>query len=113
MNRGGPNEAEGDRRAITLRILRSLATSETRRKLLLYLFNNPQKFHYLEEIVKSTGLSHSNVLGAIIGDGKNYSETLSLVSLGLVDVVVNDGYRYYRLTDVGFDVSKSLNGRKL
>jgi len=113
VDRGGPSEAEAvNRYKLTSKILRSLAASENRRKLLLYLSNNPQKLHYLEELVRNINISHSNVLGALFGDSKNYSKSSSLVSLGLVEAIATDGYKYYRLTEVGLAISKSLNGRK-
>lgn len=81
-------------------IVRALVSSETRKKTLYYLSKYPEG-SYLEQIVKETGISHTNVLGAIFGGTKDYSKDLALSPLGLVDVIVVGRHRYYRLTPVG------------
>jgi len=82
-------------------IVRALVRSENRRKILMYLLEHPKRESYLEEIVKETGISHSNVLGTIKGDRNKYSRKLSLKTLGLVRVIENNGFRYYKLTEDG------------
>jgi predicted transcriptional regulator with HTH domain len=88
------------------RIIRSFASSETRKKVICYLAKYPEGGTYLEEIVKETGISHSNALGAIFGDGKDYSRGSSLINLGLVDIIKDGKYRYYKISELGI---RSIN----
>ena len=82
-------------------VVRALVRSENRRKILMYLSKHPKRESYLEEIVKETWISHSNVLGTIRGNGNKYSRKLSLKTLGLVRVIENNGFKYYKLTEDG------------
>ena len=82
-------------------IVRALITSETRKRILCFLSNYPDGGTYLQEIVKRTMISHSNVLGAIFGNDKNYSISSSLTSLGLVEVLKDGRFRYFKITSEG------------
>ena len=40
--------------------------------------------------------------------GNSYNGNSSLIELGLVEVIDVDGYKYYRITDLGRRVAKML-----
>jgi predicted transcriptional regulator with HTH domain len=92
------------------RIVRSLVTSRNRKRVLGCISRFNEEGTYLQEIVKETGISHSNVLGAIFGSSRDYSMDLSLKSLGLVDVIEDGRYRYYKITDKGLKSCKFIKG---
>jgi len=89
-------------------VLRSLHRSELRKKILMYLSEIYPSATYLSEIARVIGSDPSNVRGALVGLGNRYNGESSLVYLGLVEEVSNNGFKYYRLTDYGKKVVKYL-----
>ncbi|MDI3475365.1 MAG: hypothetical protein PWQ79_1913 [Thermococcaceae archaeon] len=89
-------------------VLRSLNRSELRKKILMYLNEIYPSPTYLSELARAIKSDPSNVKGALIGLGNRYNGHSSLVSLGLVEVVEKDGFKYYRLTEYGKQVVKLL-----
>ncbi|AEH24923.1 helix-turn-helix domain-containing protein [Pyrococcus yayanosii] len=89
-------------------VLRSLHRSELRRRILLYLYEIYPSATYLSEIARVVGSDPSNVRGALVGLGNRYNGESSLVYLGLVEEVVNNGFKYYRLTEYGKKVVEML-----
>jgi len=89
-------------------VIRSINRSELRKKILLYLDEIYPTPTYLSEIARMVKSDPSNVKGALIGLGNRYNGHSSLVSLGLVEVVTDRGFKYYRLTDYGKKVVQLL-----
>ncbi len=89
-------------------VIRSINRSGLRKKILLYLDQIYPSPTYLSEIARAVKSDPSNVKGALIGLGNRYNGHSSLVSLGLVEVVTEKGFKYYRLTEYGREVVKLL-----
>lgn len=89
-------------------VIRSINKSELRKRILLYLYEIHPNASYLAEISRIIRSDPSNVRGALIGLGNRYNGSSSLVSLGLVEVLERDGFKYYRLSDYGKKVVESL-----
>ncbi|WP_297517841.1 helix-turn-helix domain-containing protein [Thermococcus sp.] len=89
-------------------VLRSLHRSELRKKILMYLNEIHPSATYLSEIARVVGSDPSNVRGALVGLGNRYNGESSLVYLGLVEEVSNNGFKYYKLTDYGKTVVEYL-----
>ena len=89
-------------------ILRSLNKSHLRKRVLMYLDSIYPNADYLSNIARRIGSDASNVLGCLRGMGNRYNGNSSLIELGLVEVIDVDGYKYYRITDLGRRVAKML-----
>ncbi|BAA29633.1 135aa long hypothetical protein [Pyrococcus horikoshii OT3] len=89
-------------------VLRSLHRSELRRRILQYLYEIYPSATYLSEIARVVGSDPSNVRGALVGLGNRYNGESSLVYLGLVEEIRNNGFKYYRLTEYGKKVVEML-----
>nr|WP_144433204.1 archaellum operon transcriptional activator EarA family protein [Thermococcus sp. 2319x1] len=89
-------------------VLRSLHRSELRKRILFYLNEIYPSGTYLSEIARVIRSDPSNVKGALVGMGNRYNGESSLVYLGLVEEVNQDGFRYYRLTEYGKKVVEFL-----
>ncbi|WP_461863170.1 helix-turn-helix domain-containing protein [Thermococcus sp.] len=94
-------------------VIRSINRSELRKRILLYLNEIYPSSTYLAEIARVVKSDPSNVKGALIGLGNRYNGSSSLVSLGLVEIVERDGFKYYRLTDYGKKVVELLKSYHL
>ncbi len=82
-------------------IIRSINKSILRRKVLFYLYSVYPNSDYLSNISKMIRSDATNVLGCIKGMGNRYNGSSSLIELGLVEIVERDGFKYYRITELG------------
>ncbi len=89
-------------------ILRSLNKSVLRKKVLLHLDTVYPNADYLANIARVVGSDPSNVLGCLKGMGNRYNGNSSLIELGLVELVERDGYKYYRITELGKKVVRYM-----
>lgn len=89
-------------------IIRSINRSELRKRILLYLNEIYPTATYLAEIARVVKSDPSNVKGALLGLGNRYNGYSSLVSLGLVEVIEDSGFKYYRLSEYGKKVVELL-----
>ena len=87
-------------------ILRSINKSTLRKRVLMHLDSVYPNADYLANIARRIGSDPSNVLGCLKGMGNRYNGSSSLIELGLVEVLERDGYKYYRITDLGRKVIK-------
>lgn len=85
----------------------AIARSRVRKRVLLELARaSPQ---YASEIAKGTGVDISNVLAALVGSGRRYAPSLSLVALGLVtEQAPKARIRVFRITRKGLVVAEML-----
>lgn len=85
----------------------AIARSRVRKKVLLELAReSPQ---YISEIAKGTGAGISNVLAALVGSGRRYAPSLSLVALGLAtEQAPKARIRVFRITRRGLVVTAML-----
>jgi len=89
-------------------VIRAINRSELRKRILTYLYEIYPNSSYLAEISRVIRSDPSNVKGALIGLGNKYNGSSSLVSLGLVEVIEREGFKYYRLSDYGKKVVELL-----
>ena len=82
-------------------LLRSLKKSRVRTEVMMYLYNIYPNTSYPYDISRQTGIDSTNVIGALRGMGSRYKNSNSLIGMGLVDKVENDGVTYYKLSDRG------------
>jgi hypothetical protein len=91
------------------KIIRSLKKSRIRKDVLLFLLKIYPEGSYIAEIAAKIGADPSNVIGALRGN-RRYKDSLSLASLGLVEGEEVKETRFYRLSDKGMEMARSLNG---
>ena len=89
-------------------VIRSINRSELRKRILLYLYEIYPSPTYLAEIARVVRSDPSNVKGALVGLGNRYNGHSSLVSLGLVEIIEENGFKYYRLSEYGKRVVELL-----
>jgi predicted transcriptional regulator with HTH domain len=101
---------KSDRAFILSSVIRAFKRSRVRRDVFKLLLEVYPRGSYPSEIAKKIDATSSNVIGALRGTyGKErYKPSLSLVSLGLVEIVTYKGQKFYRLTKRGLEVAKSL-----
>ena len=81
-------------------ITRSLRRSPIRLEVLKYLNSIYPDVAYMSEIAKEISSTPTNVFGCLKGLGKDsikYADDLSLLSLGLVELVAKRKKKYYRI----------------
>ncbi|MDK2780987.1 MAG: hypothetical protein PWR13_15 [Archaeoglobi archaeon] len=83
------------------RAMRSLKKSVVRLTTLFYLYEIYPNATYPAEISRNTGIDASNIIGALRGMSKRYSDDASLVKMGLVEVIEEGGIKYYRISEEG------------
>lgn len=86
--------------------------SRLRAEVLSYLSKAHPNPSYPHEIAKGLGTSRAHVVGALVGMNTRYAEDNSLVALELVEILREERYKYYKVTEKGLEVSKILNGSK-
>lgn len=89
-------------------VLRSLIKSRVRSKIIEYLARKHPNPAYLAEIEKATKSSRTHILGAIFGKSEKYSEIYALAPLGRVNVINDNGFKFYALTERGFKVAQII-----
>lgn len=82
--------------------------SRLRAEILSYLSKAYPNPSYPNEIAKGLGTNWAHVVGALVGMNTRYSENNSLVALGLVEIIREDGCKYYRVTEEGLMIGKSI-----
>ena len=87
-----------------------IARSRARGLVLRYLASADSS--YASEISRATGVTVSNVLGALVGRGERYSGRRSLVSLGLVRQCgrMEGQPRVFSITPAGLDLAARMGG---
>src|SRR6266571_5385736 len=79
----------------------SLRRSRTRKDILLFLRNTFPEASSPSEIAQAVGHSATDVLGALTGMRKRYLSNRSLVALGLVEVLMENDRKLYRISQAG------------
>ena len=106
------SEAKGvasDIAASQIRVSRSLRRSRVRTEIAMYLYGTYPEASYPAEIGRGTGIDATNVIGALRGMGSRFDESNSLLGLGLVDKIGDNGATYYQLTEQGKSMLEKLN----
>ncbi len=95
--------------ASLIRVSRSLRRSRMRTEIAMYLYRTYPEASYPAEIGRGTGIDATNVIGALRGMGSRFDESNSLLGLGLVDIIEDNGTTYYQLTEQGKSMLEKLN----
>ncbi len=82
-------------------IIRNLKKSRVRTEILMYLYKIYPEMSYPSEISKHTNIDPTNVIGGLRGMGNRYGKHNSLVNLGLVEKIEENGNFYYRISKTG------------
>lgn len=67
----------------------------------MHLYTIYPNISYPYDISRQTGIDSTNIIGALRGMGSRYKNSNSLVEMGVVDMVENNGVTYYKLSDRG------------
>lgn len=94
---------------LTMHVSRSLRRSRVRTEIIMYLYGIYPEASYPAEIGRGTGIDATNVIGALRGMGSRFDESNSLLELGLVDKIRDNGATYYKLTGQGKSLLEKLN----
>jgi len=89
-------------------IIRSLNKSKLRKKILFFLYKIYPQGVYLSELSRWVKSDPSNVLGCLKGMGTRYNGHYSLIELGLVKCIDENGMKIYAITDYGRNVVEYL-----
>jgi predicted transcriptional regulator with HTH domain len=95
--------------ASQIQVSRSLRRSKVRTEVALYLYKIYPETSYPADICRNTGITPTNILGALRGMGKRFDSSNSLVGLGLVDKISDNDATYYRLSERGKSLIEHLN----
>ena len=94
-------------------VLRSLRRSRVRTEVAMYLYKIYPAASYPADIARNTGIAPTNILGGLRGMNHRFDESNSLLGLGLVDKIGNNGATYYKLSERGKSVMDSLNKKEM
>ena len=89
-------------------IIRSLNKSKLRKKILFFLYRIYPQGVYLSELSRWVKSDPSNVLGCLKGMGTRYNGHYSLIELGLVKCIDENGMKIYTITEYGRNVVEYL-----
>ena len=92
-----------------IQVSHSLRRSRVRTEVALYLYKIYPEASYPADICRNTGITPTNILGALRGMGKRFDKSNSLVGLGLVDEISVKNATYYRLSERGKSLIEHLN----
>ena len=95
--------------ASRIQVSRSLRRSRVRTEVALYLYKIYPEASYPADICRNTGITPTNILGALRGMGKRFDKSNSLVGLGLVDEIRVNDTTYYRLSERGKSLIENLD----
>ena len=111
----GEREAKGDvntegngASASRIRVLRSLRRSRVRTEVAMYLYKIYPEASYPADIARNIGIEPTNILGGLRGMNHRFDESNSLLGLGLVDKIGDNGATYYQLSEHGKSLIEEL-----
>jgi predicted transcriptional regulator with HTH domain len=108
--RKAQSESEAsDIAVLTMHVSRSLRRSRVRTEIVMYLYGIYPEASYPAQIGRGTGIDATNVIGALRGMGSRFDKSNSLLELGLVDTIRDNGATYYKLTGQGKSLLEKLN----
>jgi len=90
------------------KFIRSLMRSEVRKSILLHLHEIYPQASYPAEIARCIGVHPMSVIGALKGTTNRYNVSNSLLTLGALTVIDDEGVSYYKLSEVGVKVAESV-----
>ena len=96
-----------------MQIMRSLRRSRVRTETAMYLYKIYPESSYPADISRDIGIDQTNILGGLRGMGSRFAMSNSLIGMGIVDKVEENGSTYYRLSELGKSLMDGLNGTKM
>ena len=96
-----------------IHVLRSLRRSRVRTEVAMYLYKIYPAASYPADIARNIGIAPTNILGGLRGMNHRFDESNSLLGLGLVDKIGNNGATYYLLSERGKSVMDTLNKKEV
>ena len=94
--------------ASRIRVLRSLRRSRVRTEIAMYLYKIYPAASYPADIARNIGIEPTNILGGLRGMTRRFDESNSLLGMGLVDKIGDNGATYYQLSEHGKLVIEEL-----
>jgi predicted transcriptional regulator with HTH domain len=107
----GEREAKAEVNAVfamRIQALRSLRRSRVRAEVARYLYKIYPEGSYPAEICRNIGIEPTNILGGLRGMNHRFDESNSLLGMGLVDKIEDNGATYYRLSEYGKSLIEEL-----
>ena len=74
----------------------------------MYLYKIYPEASYPADIARNIGIEPTNILGGLRGMNHRFDESNSLLGLGLVDKIGDNGATYYQLSEHGKSVIEEL-----
>ena len=99
--------------ASQIHIARSLRRSRVRTEIAMYLYKIHPEASYPADIARNIGIEPTNILGGLRGMSNRFDESNSLLGLGLVDKIGDNGASYYLLSEHGKSVIENLNKKEV
>ena len=94
--------------AMRIHVLRSLRRSRVRTEVAMYLYKIYPEASYPAEIGRNIKIEPTNILGGLRGMNQRFDESNSLLGMGLVDKIGDNGATYYRLSEHGKSLIEEL-----
>nr|CBH38779.1 hypothetical protein, DUF1495 family [uncultured archaeon]CBH39845.1 hypothetical protein, DUF1495 family [uncultured archaeon] len=107
----GEREAKAEVNAVfamRIHVLRSLRRSRVRTEVAMYLYKIYPEASYPAEIGRNIGIEPTNILGGLRGMNHRFDESNSLLGMGLVDKIGDNGSTYYKLSERGKSLIEEL-----
>lgn len=92
-----------------VQVVRSFRRSRVRRGIAIYLYEIYPQASYPSDIARNVGIAAMNVIGGLRGMNRQFDESNSLLGLGLVDKIRDNGATYYQLSEHGRAVMEKLD----
>ena len=99
--------------ASRIQVLRAIRRSRVRTEIAMYLYKIYPEASYPADIGRNIGIAPTNILGGLRGMNHRFDESNSLLGLGLVDKIGDNGATYYKLSERGKSVIESLNKKEV
>ena len=112
----GEKIGEGEAQGIApsqIQVARSLRRSRVRAEVAMYLYKIYPEASYPADISRNIGIEATNILGGLRGMSNRFDESNSLLVMGLVDKIGDNGATYYLLSERGKSVMDSLNKKEV
>lgn len=94
--------------ASRIRVARSLRKSRVRTEIAMYLYKIHPEASYPADIARNIGIEPTNVLGGLRGMPRRFDKSNSLLGMGLVDIIKDNGATYYQLSEHGKSLMEEL-----
>jgi uncharacterized protein len=91
------------------KIILSLMRSEVRKSILMYLHEIYPQASYPAEIARCINAHPMSVIGGLKGSNNRYDVSNSLLELGVISIVKENGTTFYKLSYIGKKVAEEYD----